>query len=104
MKNARNLGAPLPEVFTRLARIRKEEGRPEDAADLYLKAKDFLAQRISYNAFFGNLNIMKWLIDDLYEIIEFDPEYIDFYDLYYVLNRSTKVSFFYEDLPLECGI
>ncbi len=68
VKNARNLGAPLPEVFTRLARIRKEQGRMEDAADLYLRAKDFLAQRISYNAFFGNLNIMKWLIDDLYKI------------------------------------
>ena len=97
VKNARNLGAPLPEVFTRLARIRKEQGRMEDAADLYLRAKDFLAQRISYNAFFGNLNIMKWLIDDLYKIIEFDPDYVDFYDLYYVLNRPAKISFFYED-------
>ena len=97
VKNARNLGAPLPEVFTRLARIRKEQGRMEDAADLYLRAKDFLAQRISYNPFFGNLNIMKWLIDDLYEIIEFDPDYVDFYDLYYVLDRPAKVTFFYGD-------
>lgn len=96
VRDARFLGEPLPEVFTRLARIRKEEGRLEDAADLYLKAKDFLAQRISYNPFFGNLNIMKWLIDDLYEIIEFDPECFDFYDLYYILNRPAKVSFIYQ--------
>jgi hypothetical protein len=38
------------------------------------EARDFLAQRIRYNPFFGDLNMMKWLIDDLYEIIEFDPE------------------------------
>ena len=94
VKNARFLGEPLPEVFTRLAGIRKEQGRMEEAADLYLQAKDFLAQRIRYNPFFGNLNIMKWLIDDLYGIIDFDPDYIDFYDLYYVLNRPAKVSFF----------
>lgn len=40
---------------------------------------------------------MKWLIDDLYEIIEFDPEYVDFFDLYYVLKRPARVIFFYGD-------
>ena len=96
VKDAGYVHEPLPEVFTRLARIRKEEGRLEEAADLYLQAKDFLAQRIRYNAFFGNLNIMKWLIDDLYEIIEFDPEYVDLFDLYYVLKQPAHVTFFYK--------
>lgn len=96
VKNASYVHEPLPEVFTRLARIRKEEGRFEEAADLYLQAKDFLAQRIQYNAFFGNLNIMKWLIDDLYEIIEFDPEYVDLFDLYFVLKQPAHVTFFYK--------
>ena len=95
IKYARNLFDPLPEVFTRLAHIRAEQGRTKEAVDLYLKAKDFLAQRISYNAFFGNLSIMKWLIDDLYKLIEFDYEDFDFYDLYYVLNRPNRVTFFY---------
>ncbi len=88
---------PLSEIFTRLARIRREEGKLDEAADLFLRAKDFLAQRISYNAFFGNLNIMKWLIDDLYEILEFDPEFVDFYDLFYVLKTPARVSFYYKD-------
>ena len=48
------------------------------------------AQRIRHNAFFGNLNIMKWLIDDLYELIEFDEEYFDFFDLYYLLRRRIR--------------
>lgn len=95
VKNARNLGEPLPEVFTRLARIRKEEGDTDEAVRLYYIAKDFLAQRISYNAFFGNLNIMKWMIDDLYEIIEFDKYDFDFYDMYYLLKEPVKIEFLY---------
>ena len=92
----KNLFDPVPEVYTRLARIRKEQGKEEEAANLYLFTKDFLAQRIRYNAFFGNLNIMKWLIDDLYEIIEFDEDYFDFYDLYYLLKTPHKVTFMFE--------
>ena len=93
VKHARNLGAPLPEVFTRLARIRAEEGRTAEAAELYLFAKDFLAQRISYNDFFGDLNIMMWLIDDLYRIIAFDSSSFDFYDMYYLLTSPCEITF-----------
>ena len=97
VKDMNNVFDPVPEVFTRLARIRTSQGREEEAVNLYLYAKDFLAQRIRHNAFFGNLNIMKWLIDDLYELIEFDEEYFDFFDLYYLLRTPHKVSFIYED-------
>ena len=96
VKNLRNVFDPVPEVFTRLAKIRTSQGREEDAVELYLYAKDFLAQRIRYNAFFGNLNIMKWLIDDLYELIEFDEEVFDFFDLYYLLKSPHKISFVYD--------
>ena len=95
IRRERNLGAPVPEVFTRLAKIRVKQGKKKEAIDLYLSAKSFLAQRISYNAFFGNLNIMNWLVNDLYELIEFDPMEFDFFDLYYVLKKPCKVSFFY---------
>ena len=93
VKDARSLGEPLPEIFTRLARIRTEEGKTEEAVDLYLTAKDFQAQRISYDAFFGDLNIMMWLIDDLYKLIEFDRDYFDFYDMYYLLTKPCRISF-----------
>lgn len=96
VQNCRNVFDPVPEVYTRLAKIRTEQGKLEEAVNLYLYAKNFLAQRIRYNAFFGNLNIMKWLIDDLYELIEFDEEYFDFYDIYYLLKTPHKVSFDYE--------
>ena len=84
---------PVPEVFTRLAKIRTDQGKIDEAVDLYQYAKDFLAERISYNAFFGNLNIMKWLIDDLYKITEFDDEWFDFYDLYYLLKAPNEITF-----------
>lgn len=97
VQRCKNVFDPVPEVYTRLARIRTEEGKEEDAVNLYLKAKDWLAQRIRFNAFFGNLNIMKWLIDDLYELIKFDEEWFDFFDLYYLLKTPNKIKFFYED-------
>ncbi len=95
IRNARNVFKPLPEIFTRLARIRVEEEKYEDAAELYLYAREFLAQRICYNAYFGNLNIMKWLIDDLYELIEFDEDHFKLFDLYYLLKMPGKISFRY---------
>lgn len=87
---------PGPEIYTRLAHIRMDEGDNEAAVDLFLRAKHWLAQRIRFNAFFGNLNIMKWLIDDLYTLIYFDEEEFDFFDLYYLLKSPHKIQFEYD--------
>ncbi|MCF0141578.1 MAG: sel1 repeat family protein [Mogibacterium sp.] len=95
--DAKYLDAPLPEVFTRLARIRAEELQYLEAVDLFTKARWFLEQRISYNAFFGNLNIMKWLIEDLYQLVVLDPNNIWLYDLYEILKTPAEVSFMYGD-------
>ena len=89
---------PIPEVFTRLARIRKGQENYNEAIDLYLKAKRVLAIRIKYNAFFGNLNIMKWLVEDLYTMIEFDEVDFDLFDLYFLLTTPHEISFYYDDI------
>ena len=101
MKDSRYLGEPKPEVFTRLAHIRTEEGRTDDAIDLYLEAKDFLAQRIVYTMFFGDFSIMKWLINDLYELMEIDLADLDLYDLYYLLKKPYDVAFYYMGVKHE---
>ncbi len=97
VNTAQRLDAPLPEVFTRLARIRSEEGKTKDALRLYDSAKVFLAERIQCHPFFGDLNIMKWMIEDIYRLQEFDKENLWLYDLYYLLTSPVKVKFKFED-------
>lgn len=96
VKNARILGDPLPEVFTRLAKIRTEEGDVKEALRLYDLARDFLSQRIQSHAFFGDLNIMKWMIEDVYKLREFDRENFGLYDLYYLLQSPARIRFTFE--------
>lgn len=96
VKDLQMLGDPVPEVFTRLARIRTEEGKMEEALRLYENARNFLEQRIRVNPFFGNLNIMKWMIEDIYKLKAFDEEDMRLYDLYYALRTPVRVSFVFE--------
>lgn len=97
VKNAAYLNVPLSEVSMRLAKIYTEEGRTREAAELYYSAKAFLAERLRYNPFFGDLNNMKWLIDDLYALMDFDEDNFDFYDLYHLLKGPCTVTFRYQD-------
>ena len=101
VKNASYLGDPLPEIFTRLARIRTEQGKTDEAIQLYYSAKDFLAQRISYNPFFGYLNIMMWLEDDLYKLVDFDARSFDLYDLYHLAKAPVRVRFYFDGKAQE---
>lgn len=101
VKGVPYLSAPQPEVYTRLARIRQKQGRTDEAIDLYVRAKDFLAQRITYNPFFGDLNIMKWLEEDLYELIDFDRADFDLYDLYVLLKQPVRIAFAYDGKMYE---
>lgn len=95
VKDCRNLFDPLPQIFIRLAKIRTEENKTEEAISLYLYAKSFLAQRLRINPFFGDLNNMKWIIEELYRLEKPDENDIDFYDLYYYLSKPNKLSFKY---------
>ena len=93
---ANDTGDHRPEIFIRLAGIRAKQGRADEAVTLYREAKGLLAERIEYNAFFGNLNMMMWLIDDLYSLTEFDPDDMDLYDLYYLLKTPHTITFEYD--------
>ena len=82
-----------PDIYTRLARIRKSQGKIEEAIGLYLEAKLMVAERLSYNQFFGDLNVMKWLTEDLYTMMDVDFADFDLYDLYVILKTPIKVAF-----------
>ena len=82
---------PIPEIYMRLAKIRSDEGEIDEAIELYEIAEEFLEERIQENPFFGNLNMMKWLKDDVYALKEIDEDDLVFYDLYYLLKKPVKI-------------
>ena len=97
---ARYRNEPVPEVCTRLAMIRKGEGRINEAIRLLLQAKGFQAQRLRNNAFFGDINIMKWLIDDLYEMTSFHEDDFDLFDCMWLLRGPVTIRFRHEGAKL----
>ena len=97
VKDIDNAYAPIPEIFTRLASIRKKEGKTDEAIYLYLEAKDVLALRIENNPFFGNISIMKYLIQDLYSLKAIDKNHIDLFDLFELLKNPVHISFYYDE-------
>ena len=92
---------PIPEIYTRLAQIRAEEGKTDEALRLYDVARAVLSRRIQNHPFFGDRNIMKWLIEDTYRLCPFDAEDMSFYDLFYVLHEPAKVRFYFDERPFE---
>lgn len=101
VKKIDNVFAPIPEIYTRLAKIRIEENKNEEAKNLLEDPRRILEKRIHFNGFFGNLTIMKWLIIDLYKVKKFDNENFGLYDLYYVLNKPHIICFNYINKSYE---
>ena len=103
LQGATNTFDPVPEIYSRLAKIYVEEGNEDQAIQLLLIAKEFQSQRLIYSQFFGDLTIMKYIVNDLYSLIQFDPDYMDLFDLYYALQKPCKVAIeiFGEDHIIE---
>lgn len=91
VKNSKDLFCPFPEVAHRLAEIYIKEGREDFALPLLNKGRDYITQRIRYNAFWGNFVIAKRIVTLQYKIVDFDESDIDFFDLLYVLQTPHKV-------------
>lgn len=83
----------LPDICTRLAKIRADEGKIEDAVRLFRIARKDLAVRLRHTGFFGDVNVMEWLINDLYALIEPDYSDLDIFDLFYVMKEPKTASF-----------
>lgn len=101
IKDTQHPDDPLPEIFSRMAKIRTDEGNIEEALKLYNYARDFLAQRIKDHSTAENLDIMKQLTNDIYQIQELDEDDLWLYDLYYVLKGPTIIKFCFDGTDHE---
>ena len=90
VKNPRYLNDPFPEISLRLAGIRADQGKKEEAIELLKKAKRFMAECLSVEAFWGHIEVMGRIIRFLYELQPFDTEAADFYDLFYLTDKPGK--------------
>ena len=82
----------VPEIYSRLARIRMSQGREKEAYELLCGARKRLAKRLRHDSFFGNFTIMKGIIEDLHKnkyYTEDHPEY-DIYDLYVLFEKPCR--------------
>ncbi|MCR4892772.1 MAG: hypothetical protein K5989_11400 [Lachnospiraceae bacterium] len=96
VKNPRFLNEPFPEIALRLAGIRAEEGKKEEAVRLLRQAKSFLAERLSVDPFWGHINVMGRIVRFLYRLTPFNIEYADFYDLFHMTGEEGEYSFMRE--------
>ena len=85
----------LPEIYTRYARILKGRGDIENAKKCLMECRWVLEQRLVQQQFFGDLSIMKWLIEDYYSMEELDLIEFGFYDLFEVMKEPRVVEFSY---------
>lgn len=84
----------LPELELRQAEILlKTKNDKKSALDLLQDARERMAMRLFYDPFFGNFSIMKSIVSDIYQLQEFTMDYMDLYDLYYVLEKPCTVTF-----------
>jgi len=95
VRNARYLNEPLPEIALRLAGIRHEQGYDDTAIRLLTDARRFMAERMSYDAFWGNIEVMGRIIRFLYQLVPV-PDDLKFYDLFYLAQKPGRYT-------MKCG-
>ncbi len=90
VKSPRFLNEPFPEISLRLAGIRADQGRKDEAIKLLKEAKRFMAERITVDSFWGNIEVMGRIIRFMYQITPLKKDRADFYDLFYLTQKPGK--------------
>ena len=83
----------IPEIYSRLARIRIKQGRREEAYTLLCQTRKPLVRRILDNGFFGDFTIMKGVIEDLHSLDIYHQRHrcYDIFDLYVLFKKPGEV-------------
>ena len=86
-----------PEITMRLAAIRAEDGRNDEARFLLKEAKEHLAELIRGNTnWWGNIEIMDEIVSLMHEVSTDDTR-IDIYDLFWLSKKVCKLVFIYQN-------
>ncbi|MBO7515991.1 MAG: sel1 repeat family protein [Lachnospiraceae bacterium] len=93
VKNPKYLNEPFPEIAYRLAGILVDEGDVKQAVEILKRAKRFLAERLSYEPFWGHFETMERIVRRLYALTEFDPRRFGFYDIFELTRTYGTVYF-----------
>lgn len=101
IEGTEDVNDPLPEVSLRLASIRREQGRMEEALELLMDARAFQAWIVELAPDFISLRNMEYLTNDLYELIEFDRTDFGLFDLYHALKTPSRITFRHERVKYE---
>lgn len=86
---------PYPEICYRLAGIRVSDGKTDEAVDLLKNARRFMAERLSNEPFWGHIEVMGRIVNMLYELISFNRECMDLYDMFYLSKNPGRYTFKY---------
>ena len=57
---------------------------------LLKEAKNFMAERLSGDPFWGHIEVMGRIVRYLYKLTPYDPDRGDFYDLFYLTEKPGK--------------
>ncbi|MBP5463419.1 MAG: hypothetical protein J6Y20_15035 [Lachnospiraceae bacterium] len=92
VKNPKFMNDPFPEIAYRLAGIRAEQGKTEEAVELLNSAKRFMAERLSWDPFWGHIEVMGRIVRLLYRLTPYNADKTDFYDLFYLTQSCGRYS------------
>lgn len=104
VKDPQFLNDPFPEISLRLAGIRADQGENDEAISLLRKAKRFMAERLSIEAFWGHIEVMGRIVKLLYKLQPFDMKEADFYDFFYLEERPGKYTIKHKGKKIEIEI
>lgn len=87
----------FPEIALRLVQMDLEEGE-DDAFDLdcLLDARDLIAIRQQRSPFWGNIKLMRSILETTAEMVGNDFDFIDLYDLLTFDHKKATITFDYE--------
>lgn len=104
IKNPDYLNEPYPEIAYRMAGIWIEDGRQKEAIELLYRARNFLAERLSLEVFWGHLETMERIINRLYYLAPFNENKFGLYDIFHLTHSPCRIRFRYRRKVYELEI